>query len=676
MAGLFGRLKIWQPGEDLTASDLNAEFNHFLSNIDAEHSEGYSENLSEMQTMEDPGGLGSENLTQPISVAQELQRLRFVIDRIIGLQQWYQQPSVNLEDIASFIDQIADFSPTRIQSGKTTALSAQANFLVADGSNGVLIDGTPTNLIYYVDGPQYTLTTDVTLSGLDPAPGVNNTALLTSSFGGGQFSKGVSEFEIGTVGSNISGRAGLLSAFKINNGVDDEFFIGTVTASNKITNIPRGFMFDSSGAQIPAITLTTGHTITLMKLSYIFLRSDFTMDVTYNPPIFSPTAPLIPTSGDYWYDTINQTWKKFVTGSYQVAQAAFVGICMQDAAGDVVAARSADFSGFYEDESTFEFDSVDSTSISSVAVPLGQQASVYGYQFKTINNRATIVMPDDLYGSETEQASTIYYVYVSKDYEFFLSEQKPIYRPDISGHYHPCEALKAIGQVYNNSSSDFEPLSLAQGLGETKVNYDDKLFSWEYNGTYGVLSAPQEYIDLVRVLPYPIKIKKVHIYNRESGTSGTTEFDIQAAVQGGSFASIFSTLGSIGQAALTSITRSGSTATATLNDHGFQNGDTVVILGATETEYNGSFVISNVTANTFDYTVSGSPSTPATGSPAIMPRDDIWTDSGTDIPAITGVVKPVLNQTVFQAGQALRFDLTDIMVGAVDCKIEIYYEAL
>src|SRR5690606_22365188 len=103
---------------------------------------------------------------------------------------------------------------------------------------------------------------------------------------------------------------------------------------------------------------TTGHTITLMKLSYLFLTSSFSMDVTYNPPIFSPTAPLVPTSGDYWYDTINQTWKKYISGSFQSAQAAFVGICMQDDVGDVIAARSADFAGFYEDESTFEFDSV------------------------------------------------------------------------------------------------------------------------------------------------------------------------------------------------------------------------------------------------------------------------------------------------------------------------------
>ena len=63
-----------------------------------------------------------------------------------------------------------------------------------------------------------------------------------------------------------------------------------------------------------------------------------------------------------------------------------------------------------------------------------------------------------------------------------------------------------------------------------------------------------------------------------------------------------------------SLTRSGSTATATVTAHGYQNNDWVVIAGANETEYNGAFHITNVTANTFDYTVSGSPATPATGT--------------------------------------------------------------
>lgn len=69
---------------------------------------------------------------------------------------------------------------------------------------------------------------------------------------------------------------------------------------------------------------------------------------------------------------------------------------------------------------------------------------------------------------------------------------------------------------------------------------------------------------------------------------------------------------------LTSITRTGSTATATRTAHGFAVGDSVVISGATETEYNGTFTVATVpTADTFTYTVTGTPTTPATGTPVI-----------------------------------------------------------
>ncbi len=38
------------------------------------------------------------------------------------------------------------------------------------------------------------------------------------------------------------------------------------------------------------------------------------------------------------------------------------------------------------------------------------------------------------------------------------------------------------------------------------------------------------------------------------------------------------------------------------------------ISGADQPEYNGVFLISNVTANTFNYTLSGASATPATGT--------------------------------------------------------------
>jgi hypothetical protein len=62
-----------------------------------------------------------------------------------------------------------------------------------------------------------------------------------------------------------------------------------------------------------------------------------------------------------------------------------------------------------------------------------------------------------------------------------------------------------------------------------------------------------------------------------------------------------------------SITLVGSTATATLTGHGWANGDVIDIFGPKQHEYNGTFTVSNVTADTFDFTVIGTPSTPATG---------------------------------------------------------------
>lgn len=65
---------------------------------------------------------------------------------------------------------------------------------------------------------------------------------------------------------------------------------------------------------------------------------------------------------------------------------------------------------------------------------------------------------------------------------------------------------------------------------------------------------------------------------------------------------------------VTSITRTGATATVTLANHGFSSTERIRISGANQTEYNISTAITNVTKDTFDYTVSGAPASPATGT--------------------------------------------------------------
>ncbi len=65
---------------------------------------------------------------------------------------------------------------------------------------------------------------------------------------------------------------------------------------------------------------------------------------------------------------------------------------------------------------------------------------------------------------------------------------------------------------------------------------------------------------------------------------------------------------------VTSITRSGSVATAIIPDHGIPTGETAVFSGANQSEYNISAAVTVVDKDTVTFTVSGTPATPATGT--------------------------------------------------------------
>lgn len=73
--------------------------------------------------------------------------------------------------------------------------------------------------------------------------------------------------------------------------------------------------------------------------------------------------------------------------------------------------------------------------------------------------------------------------------------------------------------------------------------------------------------------------------------------------------------GNNAQLSVTSLTSSGTTATATVSSTtDMVNGSTVTISGAVETEYNGDYVITITSGTTFDYTFAGSGTSPATGT--------------------------------------------------------------
>ena len=75
------------------------------------------------------------------------------------------------------------------------------------------------------------------------------------------------------------------------------------------------------------------------------------------------------------------------------------------------------------------------------------------------------------------------------------------------------------------------------------------------------------------------------------------------------------------------ITRSGTTATVSLNAHGYSVGALVIIAGASQAAYNGTKTILSVATNSFTYEVTGSPATPATGTITAVAGDGVERDN-------------------------------------------------
>lgn len=100
MGATFSRLKIWIAGETLTSSDLNAEFDNILNNLDPSGIDDESNNLTAFQATADPYPGGSESL--PTNLAGEIWRLRYQFKEVLGTAQWYSDAPINLTTLANY----------------------------------------------------------------------------------------------------------------------------------------------------------------------------------------------------------------------------------------------------------------------------------------------------------------------------------------------------------------------------------------------------------------------------------------------------------------------------------------------------------------------------------------------------------------------------------------------
>jgi hypothetical protein len=461
MGANFPRVKVWTTTEDVTASDLNSEFDNILNNLSAANVDDFSASVSQMQSTTDPGEVGTESLAT--SVAGEIQRLRFLIAEITGEDEWYESPVASLLGLANAIG--TGLTDNRLVSGRVR--SAGTNnmpiFLVPNGSaKTVTVKGTTTNFIYYIDGVEHTISTDVSLTNLTAAPSSNNTCLVNDAQAADdEYTKYTGEdgsiIPVDTMGSEISALVGKFAAFKLE-GLATEYFIGFVKSTTEISKCFRGYFFDSADAAPARSGYSNNDPITLMKLTWVFAQAAGTLTATYNNPVWSKDEPTSPAIGDYWYDLANNTWKVYGVGSYAVANATLIGACFQDAT-NTLGARSFEFFANFSDINTLELVYDSATQIKSRQ--MGSVVNVWGQTIKSDHGLRTWDITADRDSGVSETSSTYYWAYLTDSGDVVISNVKPFDRTaDLLGHYHPAASWRCVGRFFNGSGSDIDATSV------------------------------------------------------------------------------------------------------------------------------------------------------------------------------------------------------------------------
>ncbi len=355
----------------------------------------------------------------------------------------------------------------RIISGAVRSTSNQPAYIKPTGSAASFqILGSAVTLNFDVNGTSCALSSDLTKSGLTVAPGANNTCLVDDTLAADQHDTRLwgetyhrKHITVDNMGSNITALIGKFATFRHGS----EYFMAFVESATKLSKCYRGFFYDSTIVPINRDVFTNNDTITLMSTGWIFLEDDSaTIDVTYTNPIWAQASPSGPATGDYWYDMTNQVWKRYDGATFVQVDRTFLGIAVIDAT-NCVAARSIEYYANHDHDldMKIEVESVTKVrankSINSVVV-FGRQLKFGPGNMPTWDITTSLATGVDMVDA-TEQASRMYYLYISDYGKMVMSDIHPHRRDDLCGYYHPHNTWRCVGQAYNSSGSDITKAS-------------------------------------------------------------------------------------------------------------------------------------------------------------------------------------------------------------------------
>lgn len=456
MGATFSRLKNWTT-EVLSDSDLNAEIDNILNNLGPAGVDDYSTNAAQMRLQTDPGSVGSESL--PTSLAGEVERLRFVIKRIIGTAAtyWYSSPTTSLTDLVSVLG--SGLPQNRISSGKTTGNSSQLNCLIPSGTTASLtLTASTTNpFSYYVAGTLYTLTASTTLTGLALSSASNTTLAVNKldATANQQWAKSLGQYGTSIycdgMNSGPTALVGQIAGFSATAAGTTEYFIAYVDSTTALTNAWRGCFFNQTPAAVTAVAFNDNDIIKLNKLTWIFANTNTSLAVTYNNPAVSGVQPASPAVNDYWFDIATTVWKTYNGTSWNAANATLIGMSLQNTAA-CVAARTFDAYRATSDIQSLKLERISNTQVQ--AQNMFGKVSVFGNLLEYGTTRPIWDITTMLEAGVTETVDTIYYLYLSENGSPMMTDKAPMVRLDLQGLYYPTETWRCVGSVDNDSSTN------------------------------------------------------------------------------------------------------------------------------------------------------------------------------------------------------------------------------
>lgn len=337
----------------------------------------------------------------------------------------------------------------------------EPTYLVPQGTDSLVIHCTTTPLKVDIDGAAYTFSSNITVSGMTTAPASNNTCLIDdAAMAAGAETRTIGEYlsqqeyiTVDTMGSEITALVGSFRAFK----VSTEFFIAYVTSITQLSQVMRGYFFDTSNAPLVRLTASNNDTITLLKAAWVFLKTDGTASVTYNQPTWSGEQPSSPSTNDRWYDFANEVWKKYNGVAWDNANEVYLGLAVSDTAG-CKGARPREFVANYkrDNSSILEWVSVSTFRIKHPNSTINVAGKTFAPNFSLLTwNMASHLAGSGFIYNTSEQASRRYYFYMTNTGALKISDVEPYYRRDLFGFYHPHAPWRALGYGLNGSGSDF-----------------------------------------------------------------------------------------------------------------------------------------------------------------------------------------------------------------------------